>query len=218
MVLCTDPKSEATKGLANKVFRSLGLDVDGLPEKEKSIRNKLRAKIRFELVPSADVAALPGKIPGLGPPDDASAEWSVPIALAGLSIVAEKIARGCEYKYQSRQRLVRPPYGIRTFVSETDHVPEPFASASRILDFGPGCKIRRVFFTEDHNTVWYWISIWKTLYLSVHIELETELLKAEPRFRKQEGIILEDHRGMLISPYLRDVNRHALDTESNGSR
>src|SRR5438876_6386703 len=34
MVLCVDPKSEAAAGLATKVFRSLGLDANGLPERE----------------------------------------------------------------------------------------------------------------------------------------------------------------------------------------
>jgi hypothetical protein len=158
-------------------------------------------------VPSADVAALPRKIPGLGAPDDRSAEWSTPIPLAGLSILAEKIARGCEYKYKNRRRLVTPPYGIRTFIGESGPVPEPFASVSDILDFGPGCKIRRESTVEDPNIVGYRIWIWNTLYLKVVIALESELLKAEPLFRKSERIIPSNIRGMRISPYLRNVNQ-----------
>lgn len=105
-----------------------------------------------------------------------------------------------------------PPYGIRTLVMESDSVPEPFASACRILDFGPGCKIRRLFFTEDPATVWYFISIWNTLHMHVRIELETELLRADPQFRKCEGIVPAKNRRMEISTYLRNVNQQAPGT------
>ena len=67
LVLSTDPNSDAASGLAARVFRSLGLDVEGLPEKEKTIRDGLRARIRSEFIPHGEVAELPGRIPGLGP-------------------------------------------------------------------------------------------------------------------------------------------------------
>ncbi len=208
MMLCTNPESEAAAGLAARVFRSLGLDVDGLPEKEKTIRDGLRAKIRSEFISSAEVTELPGKIPGLGPPDGTSI-GALPIPRAGLSIIAEKIARGCEYKYKNRRRLVMPPYGIRTLIRESDFVPEPFASACTILDFGPGCNIRRLFFIEDPNMVWYFISIWNALNIHVRVELESELLKAEQQFRKCEGIVPAENYRFEISSYLRNVNQHS---------
>jgi hypothetical protein len=210
-----DPKSEAISGLYSKAWRSLGIGADELPEREKEHREKLRARIRSEFIPDADVAGLPGAIPGLGPPADKKAliSGALPIPLAGLSIIAEKIARGCEYKYQNRQRLVRPPYGIRTLVMESDFVPEPFASGCRTLDFGPGCKIRLLSFIEDRNTVWYFISIWNALNMHVRIELETELLKAEQQFRRGKGIIPPENRRMEISSYLRTVNQLAPDKE-----
>ncbi|MGA2143829.1 MAG: hypothetical protein ABSH49_02565 [Bryobacteraceae bacterium] len=211
LVLSTAPGSEAAAGLAARVFRSLGLDVDGLPEKEKAIRDGLRAKIRSEFIPPGEAAELPGKIPGLGPPDGRSM-GALPIPWAGLSIIAEKIARGCEYKYKNRQRLIMPPYGIRTLVRESDFIPEPFAAACKILDFGPGCKIRRLFFTEDPDTVWYFISIWNTLNMHVRIELEAELLKAEQQFRKCKGIVPPENRRMEISPYLRNIKPEAPGT------
>ena len=62
LVLSTDPKGDATSGLAAKVFRSLGLDAEGLPEKEKTIRAKLEAELRAEFIPSVEVNELPGKI------------------------------------------------------------------------------------------------------------------------------------------------------------
>jgi hypothetical protein len=188
-----------------KVLRSLGLDADDLPEKEKAIRDKLRTKIRSEFIPQAEVAGLPGKIPGLGPLDEESVGWALAIPWAGLSIIAEKIVRGCEYKLKAR--LIEPPYGIRTFVSESDVVAEPYALAAAVFDFGPGCKIRRVFTTEDPKRVLYWISIWGTLQFRVRIDLEAELLKAEPMFRRCEGILPPENRGMLISAYLRNVNQ-----------
>lgn len=203
LVLCIDPKSEAASGLASKALRSLGLDTDELPEKEKAHRDKLRAKIRSELMPYADLADKPGAIPGLGPHEDQSAQWAIRIPWAGLSIMAEKIARGCEYKLSGR--LVEIPYGIRTFISGSDVVPEPYASSAEFFDFGPGCNIRRVFATEDANVVLYWISIWGTLYLDARIDLEDELHKAEQRFSRVEGIAPQEDRGtMRVSPYLRN--------------
>jgi len=53
LVLCVNPRSPAASGLAAKVFRTLGLDTEGLPAKEQAHRGKLRAKIRSELMPSA---------------------------------------------------------------------------------------------------------------------------------------------------------------------
>jgi len=204
-VLCTDPESEAAAGLAARVFRSLGLDVDGLPEKEKSIRDGLRAKIRSEFIPSLEAAEMPGKIPGLGPDDASRSMGAIPVPWAALAIIAEKIARGCEYKFKRRHRLIMPPYGIRILVRKNDFIPEPFASACEVLDFGPGCNIRRLFFTEDPNTVWYFITIWKTLYMHVRIELESELLKQQ--FTKCEGTVPLEDRRMEISHYLRTVNQ-----------
>jgi len=206
--LCIDPKSEAASGLASRVFRSLGLDVDGLPEKEQSIRDKLRAKLRSEFIPYSEIAGQPGKIPGLGPPDE-SAEWVFVVPWAALSIIAEKIARGCEYRLA--RRLVEPPYAVRTFVTESGVVPEPFASHVKLVDFGPGCKIRRVFVSEDPNVVLYWISIWGGLCFRVHIDLEVELLKKEPMLRACEGIVPQENRGMQIPTYLRNVNQQRPD-------
>ena len=158
-------------------------------------------------MPYAETDGLPGKIPILGPPAEVPIDWVLPIPWGGIAIIAEKIARDCEYKYENLKRFVEAPYGIRTFVCDSAFAPEPFASAGRILDFGPGCKIRRVFFTEDPNEVVYYISIWNTLNLKVWIGLETEMLKAEQEFRKCEGRIPPDNGGMKISRYLRNVNQ-----------
>ena len=137
LVLCVNPKSEAASGLASKALRSLGLDADGLSEREKAHRARLRDKIRSELMPQADVVGKPGKIPGLGPPEGEVVQWAIPIPWAGLAIVGEKIIRGCEYKLKGR--FLEAPYGMRIFVSPSDFVPQPYAAASEVLDFGPGC-------------------------------------------------------------------------------
>jgi hypothetical protein len=201
LVLCVNPKSEAASGLTGKVFRSLGLDTDALSDEEKGHRERFRAKIRAELIPQVEVAEKPGKIPGLGPPEDEPGEWAIPIPWAGLSIMAEKIVRGCEYKIKGR--LVESPYGIRTFVSESDEIQEPYASFVEAFDFGPGCSVRRVFAAEDHNVVIYWISIWGTLNLTARIDLEPELKKLDQRSSRVAGLFPEEHRTMQISSYLR---------------
>jgi hypothetical protein len=153
-------------------------------------------------MPSADLAGKPGRIPGLGPPEDESVQWAIPIPWAGLSIVAKKIARGCEYKL--RDRLVEPPYSVRTSVCDSDVVPEPYASCAKFFDFGPGCKVRRVFATEDPNVVLHWMSIWDSLHFRVEIDLEDELRKLDQRSFRVEGMDRpENLRAMRIPPYLR---------------
>jgi hypothetical protein len=203
LVLCVNPKSESASGLASKALRSLGLDADGLSEREKAHRARLGDKIRSELMPKADVAGKPGKIPGLGPPEGEDVQWAIPIPWAGLAIIAEKIVRGCEYKLKGR--FLEAPYGVRIFVSPSDFVPQPYAAASEVFDFGPGCNVRRVFAREDPNVVLYWISIWNTLRFNVKIDLEDDLMKADQRSSRVQGMAAEENRGaMQISASLRN--------------
>lgn len=215
LVLCVNPKSHATSGLASKALRSFGIDAEGLSERDKIHRGKLRDKVRSELMPHADLAGKPGRIPGLGPPDGSESQWSIPIPWAGLAIVAEKIVRGCEYKL--KRRFVEAPYGMRIFVSPTDVLPEPYASASQLYELGPGCNVRRIFAREDPNVVLYWISIWNTLNLDVKIDLESELVRADQNSSRVEGIRgLTDRRTMRISTYLR--NQTLLSASSEAKR
>jgi hypothetical protein len=203
LVLCIDPKSEAAAGLASKALRSLGLDAEGLSETEKAHRDNLKIRIRSELMPYGDLAEKPGAIPGLGPHERQSAQWAIPIPWAGLSIITEKIARGCEYKL--RARFVESPYAVRTFINGSDVLPQLFASHAEFFDFGPGCNVRRVFATEDPRVVRYWISIWDSLYLDAHIDLEEELQNADNRVSTVAGIAAREVAGaMRISPYLRN--------------
>jgi len=121
-------------------------------------------------------------------------------------MMAEKIARGCEYRYKARKRLVTPPYGVLTAIRDTEFIPEPFASGTELLDFGPGCQIRRLAFIEDANTVWYFITIWQALNIHVRIELETELMKVRPQYQRVQGISPTERRMMEVPPYLRAFN------------
>jgi hypothetical protein len=218
LILCVNPKYEAASGLASKVLRSLGIDARGLSERERIHRRRFRDKIRSELMPQAELAGKPGRIPGLGPPEGSESQWSIPIPWAGLAIVAEKIVRGCEYKLMAR--LIEPPYGLRIFVSPSDFVPDPYASASQVFDFGPGCSVRRLFAKEDPNVVLYWISVWNTLHFNVKIDLEDDLMQADQRASRVQGMPGSlNRKGMQISAYLRnqaqpdrsldETNRHS---------
>ncbi len=203
LILCVNLKSEAASGLASKALRSLGIDASGLSEREKIYRRRFRDKIRSELMPQADLAGKPGRIAGLGPPEGSESQWSIPIPWAGLAIVAEKIVCGCEYKLSDR--LVEPPYAMRIFVSPSDFVPEPYASASQVFEFGPGCSVRRLFARVDPNVVLYWISVWNTLHFNVKIDLEDELMQADQRASQVQGMPGDlNRRAMQISPYLRN--------------
>ncbi len=205
LVGCIDPKSDAVSGLYARVVRSLGIDTTGLAASEKEYRDKLRAQLRSELIPYSEVAELPGAIPGLGPPTG-QAEHIVPIPFAALCIMAEKNRSRMRIRHKNRKRLVSPPYGVLTAIRESDFIPEPFASGTKLLDFGPGCQIRRLAFIEDADTVWYFITIWQTLNIHVRIELETELMKVAPQYRRVQGIIPPENQRMEIPNYLRDFN------------
>jgi hypothetical protein len=154
-------------------------------------------------MPYREVVGKPGAIPGLGPPPDDSIEWSVPIPWAALSIITEKIVRGCEYKIEGR--FVEKPYGIRTFVGSTPELPEPFSSFAKLLDFGPGCQIHRVFAAEDPNVVLYWISIWGSLSLEARVDLEDELKRLDEKRAPLGGFSPDDAKSMGISSYLRSI-------------
>jgi hypothetical protein len=210
LVGCIDPKSPAISGLYGRASRSLGLDPGELPKSERAIREKLRARLRSEFRHRSKIPEHLRAIPGL---NSAEGEWKVPIPYAALSIMAEKIARGCEYRYRGRRRLVRAPYGIRTLIRKNDFIPEPFASGCVSLDFGPGCQIRRLRFFEDSQTVWYFITIWASLNLHVRIEVESELLKAEKGFGRPEGLMLPESSAMQVSNYLRMLNQEAPEKD-----
>jgi hypothetical protein len=124
MVLCTAPDSVATSGLATRVFKSMGLQCGQLSEHEKAVRAKQLQKIRSELIPVADAGNLKGRIAGLGPPPDEEQGPAIPIPYASLSIMAEKIARGCEFKFEKRKRYVEPPYASLTFIGESIEIPK----------------------------------------------------------------------------------------------
>jgi hypothetical protein len=202
-VLCIDPKKEAVSGLASKVLRSLGLDTDGLSERERTHRDRLRAKLKAELIPYGDVAGGPGAIPGLGPYENSP--WAVPIPWASLSIIAEKIVRVCEHKIEGR--FVESPYGVRTSVdSNGGVVPEPLAPFAKVFDFGPGFRVIRLSPIEDPLIVRYWISVWGTLHFRVYIDLLDELRALETEGSRVEGLAPESLRAMRISPYLRNMS------------
>jgi 5-methylcytosine-specific restriction endonuclease McrA len=210
LALCIDPHSPAASGIAAAALRALGIDAEELSEKERGHREKLRARIRAELMPQAETAELPGKIPGLGPAHDEPSDWAIGIPWAALSIIAEKIARGCEYKL--KERYIEPPYGLRTAVSESGMVPEELLPGITVFDLGPGCKIQRLFAMEDHNLVCYWITFWGTLNLKVVVDQETYLQTIDQTATRPQGIAPSENRRMMtISPYLRNINPQAVD-------
>jgi hypothetical protein len=146
VALCLDPKSEAAKGIPEKALRSLGIDVGELAPEEREHREKRRLKLNAEFIPVAAGEQLPGAIPGLAQ-EPSTAGSAVPIPRAALAIIAEKIARGCEYKIK-RKKFVEPPYAVRTRVSKPDIVESQFLSGGAVIDFGPGCQVIRIFDTE----------------------------------------------------------------------
>lgn len=201
--LCLDPESEAAKGIPEKALRSLGIDAGELTPEEREHREKRRLKLKAEFILVTAGEQLPGAIPGLAQ-EPSTAESVVPIPWAALSIIAEKIARGCEYKVKGK-KFVEPPYAVRTRVSEPEIIEPQFLSGGKVIDFGPGCRIIRIFATEDENVVQYRILVWGELCFYVYLDRE-DCFRSEfdPKIKPVEGMSPEDRKGMRIPPYLRE--------------
>jgi len=205
LVLSLDTSSDATRGLDERVYRSLGIDVED-SNRDKVIRDQLRAKLRSEFFAHEEVRDLPGKIPGLGPPPDQPPGPSLFIPWAGLSMMAEKIARGCEYRFQNKKRYVEHPYGVLTLI-RNDESNDPMLRFTKLLDFGPGCQVRRGFVSEDPAMVRYFITIWGRLHYKVLIDLKEYLDDLEKQIPKPGGVLPPMNRAMQVPEYLRRYNQ-----------
>lgn len=125
-------------------------------------------------------------LPGFGPHGDSRSEQTaILVPYAGLAVIAEKMARGCEYKLAAR--YIELPYGFRPLITELDTAAETF-TANREVYASPGWNVRRVFAADDPNIVWYRFVIWETLCVHVHIELEEALREMDGRRQKTKGI------------------------------
>ena len=89
--------------------------------------------------------------------------------------------------------------------TDPDVISPVFSSFRRLIDFGPGCQVLRVFTNEDHNIVRYRILVWGTLCFHVLIDLEEYFrVELDPKLKGVEGVALSAH-GMMIPPYLREL-------------
>jgi len=194
--LCVDPARPETSGLVPKALRTIGLDAGRLSDEEQGHRDRTRARIRRELMLYDDISE--AAVRGLCAPDGVPpGALALPIAYADLSRIAEKMARGFEYKRSGR--FVEPPYSLRTFIGD----PSGFTTdSSKLLseisgeecqfDLGPGFKIKYVFSPEHPSNIGYWFLLWGTFCLSVLITREDALRASDPRFSKPKGLTRED--------------------------
>src|ERR1019366_8139823 len=113
------------------------------------------------------IPIVPGTKQFTQPPDDME-----PVMLLTMEIVApvaEKIARGLEFKLTGR--YIQPPLSIKTFIVPADkvHDLDDVFDGSAELQFGPGCKILRAIPHDNEVIAMYRIVIWKTLLIDVAI-------------------------------------------------
>ena len=200
--MCVDSKKMAAAGLAAKAMRAMGFDTEGLSESEQRHREAVRQKIKSEIVSRESLAGKPGKIPGLGPPDDTESQWSIPLQFAAFAIIVEKTVRGCEWRL--RRRYIEEPYGVRISPDSGLNYPSVFEPWIKDIDLGPGCKIKYVCVTENPNVSRYWIAIWDTMYFHIVVDFEEYLKQVDLQSHKLEGIDpAEFPSGMRLSRYLR---------------
>jgi hypothetical protein len=197
----------AAQGISKRVLHALGIGAEGLTPREQKYRESLRLKLKAELIPTKIGEQIPGGIPGCSEIHSMT-DTVIPIPWAGLSILAEKIARSCEYK-QMKKRFIEPPYVVRVSVPENAEIGPPFLPHSmiqrKVFDFGPGCEVIRVSSIENENIARYRILIWGKICLNVVIDHE-DYISSElyPRVRLVEGTTSDSIDGMQIPPYLRE--------------
>jgi TonB family protein len=180
--LCINPHPYDAAGPASTARPALGLDAGNLPEKEKGRQDRLRARVRADLMAYGEVAETPGLIPGLVlHPDNTSESPVVPIPHSDLFKIAEKFARGCEYKLMNR--YVEPPNGLRSFIGYRNEIREEF-DGEQLFYLVPGFKVKCVRNTENPGDVAYWFLLWDTVCLKVFISFESVLMELEPKFSR----------------------------------
>jgi hypothetical protein len=161
-----DPTKPASKGLYQRVRRTIGIGVSGLRDEEMLHRAAKRRKLLNEVQPySPDL--LPHIIPGLGPHPEAPAslQRQITIEVESVHAVIRKIVRGCEY-WLAGGRIVEPPYGITIiFPTETpEFVNRVMAAFARSpVHLGPGLRIRRGGAHDDPHCALYELVIWETV-------------------------------------------------------
>jgi TonB family protein len=180
--VCINPYTDEAGGVASAAQPALGLDAGNLPEKERSRRDRLRAKVGAELMAYGEVAETTRLIPGLVlHPGNVSESPVVAMLYSDLSKIAEKFGRGCEYKL--RNRYVEAPYGLRTFIGHPDEIRTEF-DGEQLFDLGPGFKVKCVRHAENPEDVAYWVLLWDTVCLKVFISFESVLMELEPKFSR----------------------------------
>ena len=165
-VCCMDPTKPATKGLYQRVRRTMGIGVSSLRDEEMLHRAARRRRLLNEAQPySPDM--LPHIIPGLGPHPEAplSLQRQLTMEAETVHAVIRKIVRGCEY-WLASGRIVEPPYEI-TILFPTD-TPEfvnrvMAAFAMGPVHLGPGLRIRRGGAHDDPLCALYELKIWETM-------------------------------------------------------
>jgi hypothetical protein len=122
--------------------------------------------------------------------------------------MAEKIARGCEYRYKNQKRYVENPYGVLTLIpTSAERTDSSFLQQTVLIDFGPGCQVRRGFEPADPAAVRYWITIWGVLRFTVLIDGEEYLDELRKTLPKTGGVLPGVNRAMQVPEYLRTFSR-----------
>jgi hypothetical protein len=119
-------------GLASPARPALGLDAG---DRKKDRARGIRPKVHTDLMAYAEVADFPELIPELVlHPGNVFGSPVVPIRYSGLSKIANKFGRRCEYRL--RNRYVEPPYGLRSFIGHRDEIRAEF-DGEQLFDLGP---------------------------------------------------------------------------------
>jgi len=162
LAICVDPTKAAASGLSERAVRSLGARADGLSDRERQIRSKLKAEILAEVTPFVGSSnVLPGLGPHVGFPD--VQQYQIAFPQNSIEQVAKKIVRGCEYTI-AQKRFIEAPYALQIYFaheSEIQDVIKVFKPFGPIY-LGPGFRVTRAPAVDESMAVMYKIDIWDT--------------------------------------------------------
>jgi hypothetical protein len=173
LALCYTGAEADASGIRSRALRAIAIGVEGLLEKEKGHRMRLRRRILSRVVPFGlvkDVGvprSLDVKRPVVHPFGDMEPVMILTLDL--IAPVAEKMVRGLEFKLTGR--YIEPPLLLKTFIvpPEELHELDDIFEGTTGLEFGSGFKVLRAIPLSSETIAIYRITIWN-VYI-IHVEV-----------------------------------------------
>jgi hypothetical protein len=122
-------------------------------------------------------------------------------------MMAEKIARGCEYRYKNQKRYAQAPYGVLALIPNLDDLSDnPLLKFTELINFGPGCQVRR---GQRQKTQTSSDTLLRSgvLHFKVLIDFQDYLNEFGKTLPKPGGVLALTHPAIQVPEYLRSFTK-----------